>query len=283
MGVDRVGWSILGGQFARNKFLFEGLDYNFSLLLGRFVVILISLWILKGAPEVFDFFRDDIKENTELEIDFRNNPIISKIINLFGRLGLYEITSNISKISSQNFVILLVVMVLSFFFKKRYLAVLLFFIPINVISDIANTEKNPSMAEVIRSTNYYPKQLLIAWLSCVLILLFVNIPTLLTHLIAVNGKAMAIVVIGCVFISSCAIFTLEVIKNGSLFQFLYLMLIYVMMDSRIYLVDFTGNNSEYFKISWGYNYLIISVALIIPLFIIRKLRQRSGVNYGNNM
>ncbi len=281
--IPFAGYTIFGGSYVKNKFLFEGLNYTFGLILGRLIVVVLSLLVIKAVTFNFKFITEEVSDEELIQqnSDYRNK-LIDKIYNLASKLGLYEMMPHLSNIRTTQIYSLVVCMLLSFITQLRFFNVMLFLIPMNLLMKLLIFNKEETLLGIIKSTNYYPKQIVVSWFCALLVLIFANSPVVLRYLLINNYKAIVIVIAGCSIICSLAIFIIEFTNNENLFQILYMFLIYLLLDGNLYIVDFTGSSMSLWSNSLLLWYFLASSILILLLFTKRKLKQYYFFNKETN-
>ncbi len=279
LGRSGLGFSLIGNGYVVNKFLFEGINYSFIIIINRLISIFIGILFVRLAINNYKFYSEDSAGNSSPEeSNIKTNIIFKKINNLLMRTGLYEFTMYLPDVKLWKLITLFFFMFLSLGSDSSTIYTILFFIPMGIISKLILYGSETKLNKLIKSTPYYHKQVCTAWLSGIVILLFVNSVLVIKYLAACNYIAVSAVISGCFIISAVSILLGEITKNEGVFQIIYLFLLYFIMDDGdLFVVDFTGKNAEL----WNYNmvavYVVTSIVIVLTLTIRRKLLTR--VNY----
>jgi len=271
VGKSVTGVTILGNGYVYNKFLFEGIDYSAGVLIGRGITVFISIFILRGAMRNYEFFTESFENNLESKTNsIKEYRCVKSINKILLNLGLYDMPIYFADIRLNRIIILIVFMVLSFLINTSFINVILFLIPMDIISKLILYGKENNFANLIKSTNYYHRQILISWLSGILILLMTNALVLVKYLMLGNFTAISVVVVGCCIICSISILLGELTTNENIFQISYLLLLYIMADGQLYTLDFTGRSASLWDDKLIISYFIISLLVIMLLMIKRN-------------
>ena len=265
------GYTVIGNGHALDKFLFTGTNYSLDLILGRIILIILSLIILKYTINSFNFNIETCLANKISSFGFEDKEKIEKnFLPKINNIFFMELLPFIKNVTAPKIITLSIVIIFSLFINARLFNALLFILPIDILSKLIINSKVSLINELIKSTNYYKKQILICFLDCFLILVIINIFNICKCIILGKFFAFLIIIIGCMFIASLATFLGELTQNENIFQFIYLVIIYLMIDGSIYIFDFTGSSYYLWKISNIYIYFIVSLVFIGISYLNRK-------------
>lgn len=271
VGESVLGVTLLGNGYVYNKFLFEGIHYSAGVLIGRGITIFFSILILRAAMRNYKFFTESSVKNSESKTNsIKENRCVKSINKILLNLGLYDMPIYFSDIRLNRIIILIVFMVLSFLNDSSFINVILFLIPMDIISKLILCGKENNFKNLIKSTNYYNRQILISWILGILILLMTNALVLLKYLMLGNFAAIFVVAVGCSIICSISILLGELTTNENIFQISYLLLLYIMADGQVYTLDFTGRSASLWDGKMIISYFIISLLIIMSLTIKRN-------------
>lgn len=280
IGRSVTGYTLIGNGYVVNRFLFEGITYSWNIFINRLITIFTGIALIKFAVSNYQFYNNSsVSNSADEENDAKVNRLFGKINNLLMRVGLYECILYLSDIKAWKVIVLIFFMALSLVSYSTTIYTILFFIPMGIISKLMLYGSETNLSKLMKSTEYYHKQIYIAWLSGIIILLFVNSLVLIKYLITGDYMAINAVMAGCFIISASSILIGEITRNENIFQIIYLLLIYIMMDGEIYVVDFTGRNAGLWNYKLVAMYIVTSIVIICMLTVRRKLLTRA--NWGD--
>ncbi len=271
------GYTLIGNGYVANRFLFEGINYSLHIFINRLITIFTGIVLVKFAISNYQFYHNSsVSNSADEENDAEVSRLVGKINYLLMRVGLYECIMYLSEIKAWKIIVLIFFMVLSFVSDSTTIYTILFFIPMGVISKLILYGSETNLNKLIKSTEYYAKQIYTAWISGIAILLFVNSAVVIKYAAAGNYMAVNAVISGSFIICAVSILMGEVTRNENVFQINYLLLLYIMMDGEIFAVDFTGRNADLWSYKMVTMYIIISIVIIFMLTIRRKILTRTN-------
>jgi len=277
----------IGSTRANNLFIWHGINWTWSILLSRFLWVIIAVIIIFLSSNLFDRFSDkssklisifDEEHESEKKIIMKKYktaemaPFPSELVTYkfrFFYLILCEIKLILYGHSIIWYIGFLCLFLLSVYDAHLLSFLYLWTIPLWATIGLAEVKNNTT--SILMHTRYYKyHQLFAAYLGGVVLYIFVGFGYLIKSIVIMRNYVVILYVfIGAILISSISLLLNLWIKNSKVFELVYIIIWYLGPIQKVYPFDFI-----YFTGNHGVNnilvYILLTIIFLIFSFILRK-------------